>query len=145
MKRFIVLICLLFACHLLFAEGLTKEDKVFFEREYKVSDLGFYESSNLEKTNGYKYYISIYDYESKEEVIVNYILCNDYETIKNFFYKVRERGLALKEPYFHLYIWSCITLKEYGQPIADITEVYSNKDFIEGRNMIQDLHIYVLK
>lgn len=145
MKRFIFLICLLFACHLLFAEGLTKEDKVFFEREYKVSDLGFYESSNLEKTNGYKYYISIYDYESKEEVIVNYILCNDYETIKNFFYKVRERGLALKEPYFHLYIWSCITLKEYGQPIADITEVYSNKDFIEGRNMIQDLHIYVLK
>lgn len=136
---------MLFACHLLFAEGLTKEDKVFFEREYKVSDLGFYESSNLEKTNGYKYYISIYDYESKEEVIVNYILCNDYETIKNFFYKVRERGLALKEPYFHLYIWSCITLKEYGQPIADITEVYSNKDFIEGRNMIQDLHIYVLK
>ena len=136
---------MLFACHLLFAEGLTKEDKVFFEREYKVSDLGFYESSNLEKTNGYKYYISIYDYENKEEVIVNYILCNDYETIKNFFYKVRERGLALKEPYFHLYIWSCITLKEYGQPIADITEVYSNKDFIEGRNMIQDLHIYVLK
>ncbi len=145
MKRFILVLVALLLCSGLFAEGLTKEDKVFFEREYKVSDLGFYESSNLEKTNGYKYYISIYDYESKEEVIINYILCNDYETIKNFFYKVRERGLALKEPYFHLYIWSCITLKEYGQPISDITEVYSNKDFIEGRNMIQDLHIYVLK
>lgn len=151
MKRIILVLLLVLSASGLFAEGLNKKDKVFFEKNYKVSDLGFYESSDLEKTNDYKYYIMIYDYMSQEEVIVYYVFCNDYDKIKNYFYEVREGGLRLKEPYFHFYVWSSLTLADYadfmpeGKEVINIKEVYSNKDFIPGKNRIQDFHICVLE
>ena len=151
MKKFILIFLLTFVSLFCFAEGLNKKDKVYFERDYKKSTLGFYESTNLEKTNNYKYYILDYDYMSKEEVIVYYVFCNDYEIIKDYFYKVREGGLRLKEPYFHFYIDSSVNLLEYSQflpkdkEVVNIQEVFSNKDFVSGKNMIQDFHIFVIE
>lgn len=151
MKRLTILICLLLACNLLFAEGISKKDKVFFEKSYKNSSLGFYESSNLEKTNNYKYYIENYDYMSKEETVHYLVFCNDYEIIKSYFFDVREGGLRLKEPYFHLYIWSSLSLTEYSdflpkdKKIINIKEVYQNKDFFKNSSVIHDLHVCVIE
>ena len=146
MKRFLILICLLLACNLLFAE-----DKVIYEKKYDVSLLGFYESTNLNKTNNYKYYIAIYDFIQNDETIVYNIMCNDYEKIKDYFYKVREKGLNLKKPYFHFYIDSCITNLEYAEllknftDVVNIKEIYKNKDFSTDKKSIVDFHVFVLE
>ena len=151
MKKLFIVLSLIFAVSGLFAEGLNKKDKIIFEKDYKVSDLGFYESSNLEKSNNYKYYIVIYDYMSAEEVISYLVFCNDYDTIKNYFYKVREGGLRLKKPFFHFYVDSSVNLLEYSQflpedkELVNIKEVYKNKDFAEGKNIIHDFHIFVIE
>ena len=60
MKKLFIVLSLVFAVSGLFAEGLSKKDKIYFEKKYKNNTLGFYESSNLEKSNNYKYYITIY-------------------------------------------------------------------------------------
>jgi len=149
MKRFIILIGLLFACNLLFAK--EKKDKVIYEKRYDVSFLGFYESVDLERTNDYKYYIAIYDYMQDDETIAYEIFCNDYEKIKDYFYKVREKGLNLKKPYFHFYIDTCITDLEYAdflknfKEVVNIREVYKKKDFGTDKKTIIDFHIFVLE
>ena len=142
-------ICLLFACHLLFAK--EKKDKVIYEKKYDVSFLGFYESADLERTNDYKYYIAIYDYMQDDETIAYEIFCNDYEKIKDYFYKVREKGLNLKEPYFHFYVDACITDLKYADilknfmDVVNIKEVYKKKDFGTDKKTIIDFHIFVLE
>lgn len=149
MKRFFILICLLFACNLLFAK--EKKDKVIYEKKYDVSFLGFYESTDLEKTNDYKYYIAIYDYMQDDETIAYEIFCNDYEKIKDYFYKVREKGLNFKKPYFHFYVDACITNLEYAKflknftDVVNIKEVYKNKDFSTNKKTIIDFHVFVLE
>ena len=149
MKRFLILTCLLLACNLLFAK--EKKDKVIYEKKYDVSFLGFYESADLEKTNDYKYYISIYDFMQDDETIAYEIFCNDYEKIKDYFYKVREKGLNLKRPYFHFYVDSCKTNSEYSDllsnfmDVVDIKEVYKKKDFGTDKKTIIDFHIFVLE
>ena len=151
MKKLFIVLSLVFAVSGLFAEGLSKKDKIYFEKKYKNNILGFYESSNLEKSNNYKYYIVIYDYMSEEEVINYLVFCNDYDTIKDYFYKVREGGLRLKEPCFHLYVDSSVNLLEYSQflpedkELVNIKEVYQNKDFVEGKNIIHDFHVFVIE
>ena len=146
MKKSVFFICLLFACHLIFAK-----DKAFYEKKYSVSLLGFYESSNLEKTNNYKYYISIYDYIENDETVVYEIFCNDYEKIKEYFYKVREKGLNLKKPYFHYYVDACSLQNEFTKylqkesDIVNIVEVYKNKDFGSDKKTIIDFHVFILE
>lgn len=144
MKKLFIVLSLVFA-----VSGLFAEDRVIFEKKYTNSLLGLYESSNLEKTNNYKYYIDIYDYMSKEETISYHIFCNDYEVIKDYFFKVREGGLKLKKPYFHFYVDSSVNLLEYSQFLPEdkepvnIKEVYANKDFVN--NVIHDFHVFVIE
>ena len=151
MKRFILVLVLILSVSGLFAEGMSKKDKVYFEKKYQNSFLGFYESSNLEKSNGYKYYIDIYDYMSEEETVSYHVFCNDYEKIKNYFFKVKEGGLNMKEPYFHFYVWSSLNLVEYSQflpkdkEVVNIKEVYQSKDFVKGSNLIHDFHVCVIE
>ena len=145
MKRFIFVLLLVLS-----ASGLFAKDKVFFEKKYSDSFLGFYEASNTEKTNGYKYYIAIYDYMQNDEIVFYNIFCNDYEKIKDYFYTVREKGLSYKKPYFSPYVSACVTVYEYSKEyptkteIINIEEVYNKKDFGEDKETIIDGHICVL-
>lgn len=138
-------ICLLFACHLLFAK-----DKAFYEKKYSVSFLGFYESSNLNDTNDYKYYIAIYDYIAEDETVVYEIYCNNYDKIQDYFYKVREKGLSFKKPYFHYYVDACTLNNEFTKyvqkesEIVNIEEVYKNKNIGKDKQTIIDYHVFVL-
>lgn len=146
MKRIIFI--LLFA---LCASGLFAKNKAFYEKNYSVSHLGLYESSNLEETNGYKYYISIYDYMENDETTAYEIFCNDYEKLKDYFFKVRDKGLELKKPYFHFYVAYCVTAFEFYEFISkdtevpNIKEVYKKKDFGADKKTILDCHICVLE
>ena len=151
MKRFILVLVLILSVSGLFAKDKVVKDKALYEKKYDVSVLGFYESSNLEVTNGYKYYIAIYDFMANDETIAYEIFCNDYEKIKDYFYKVRERGLTLKKPYFHFYVDACITNLEYADilknftDVINIQEVYKKKDFGSDKKTIIDFHVFILE
>lgn len=151
MKRFILVLVLILSVSGLFAKDKVVKDKAFYEKKYDVSVLGFYESSNLEVTNGYKYYIAIYDFIADDETVAYQIFCNDYEKIKDYFYRVREKGLSLKKPYFHFYVDACALEHEFTQnlqlqkEIVNIEEVYKKKDFGSDRKTIFDFHVFILE
>lgn len=146
MKRLFIVLLLILS-----ASGLFAKDKAFFEKKYKDGFLGFYESSNLEKTNNYKYYIAIYDYIQNDETVIYNIFCNDYEKIKDYFYKVREKGLSFNKTYFHVYVETCVTMAEYSsflsekKDLVNIEEVYNKKDFGSDKQTILDYHVCILK
>ena len=74
MKRFTVLICLLFACNLLFAK-----DKRLYEKKTSVSVIELYESAESPK-----YYISIYEKDIEEGYNNCIVNCDDKDKITEF-------------------------------------------------------------
>ena len=83
MKRFIVLICLLFACNLLAAK-----DKQLYVKKTKVSLLELYET----KTESHPYYISAYDWITEDENDWDIIYCDSKQKAQDFVLYLRNHN-----------------------------------------------------
>ena len=83
MKRFIILICLLFACNLLAAK-----DKQLYVKKTKVSLLELYET----KTESHPYYISAYDWITADENDWEIIYCDSKQKAQDFILYLRNHN-----------------------------------------------------
>ena len=109
MKRTIIFICLLFACHLLFAE-----DKELYKKNTKHSVLKLYQSDDL---NGY--FITDYEIDLDNETYhLNTIYCEDENKIKDFLLYLVEHNLnGLYNPTITFYEIKNEELSEIGKQI----------------------------
>lgn len=83
MKRFFILICLLFACNLLAAK-----DKQLYVKKTKVSLLELYET----KTESHPYYISAYDWITEDENDWEIIYCDSKQKAQDFILYLRNHN-----------------------------------------------------
>ena len=98
-----------------------------------------YGSSNLEDTDGFKYYIIINEDDFEGGRLLYTVVGNDYDKMKSFLTDMYRTGNKLKEPLWAFY-------PDYYETLHDDLILHYRKDEIDSKhNMIIEQAIWELK
>ena len=134
MKKIILVLLLVLS-----ASGLFAKDKALFEKQSKYSFIGFYESTDLNKTDNYKYYIVINEDDFEGGRLFYSVFSNDYDKIKSFLTENYKAGQKLKEALWAFYPGYYIVLHD------DLTLAYEDTKIDSKNNMLVEQRVYILK
>lgn len=134
MKRFILVLLLVLS-----VSGLFAKDKTIFEKQAKYSYIGLFESSDLQKTDGFKYYIVINEDDFEGGRLLYSVFSNNYDKIKSFLSEAYKQGNRLKSPLWAFYPDYYLVLND------DLTLIYKNTEINSKNNMIVEQKVYKLE
>lgn len=129
MKK-LFLICLLFACNLLYAN-----EKKILEKSTKYSYLLFCESDRMEEESGYKYFTRVREDDLEGGELLYLVLSNEYDKIKNFTTAMYKSGIKIQM--FAFYFDYYETLHDDLTLEVEDTKISDNK--------IIDSKLYILE